>query len=70
MHLLQAGNPSVVIRDILGHADINTTSIYARADLEMKRRALEKAVDISPPATKNLTSWKANKSLMDWLHNL
>lgn len=40
MHLLQAGNPSIVIRDILGHADIKSTETYARADMEMKRLAL------------------------------
>jgi integrase/recombinase XerD len=40
MHLLQAGNPAIVIRDILGHADIESTEIYAKADLEMKRHEL------------------------------
>src|SRR5262245_11843885 len=32
MHLLQTGNDLVLIRDILGHSDIRTTEIYARAD--------------------------------------
>ena len=41
MHMLQAGIPIVIIRDILGHVDMKTTEVYARADLEMKRRALE-----------------------------
>ncbi|MCD8336705.1 MAG: site-specific integrase [Lachnospiraceae bacterium] len=43
MHMLQAGNPIVYIRDVLGHTDINTTERYARADTAMKREALEKA---------------------------
>lgn len=43
MHLLQAGVNLIYIRDILGHADIKTTEIYARIDNEMKRKALEKA---------------------------
>jgi hypothetical protein len=43
MHLLQAGVNLVYIRDILGHADLKTTEIYARIDGEMKRRALEDA---------------------------
>ena len=43
MHMLQAGNNIVYIRDILGHSDLNTTERYARADTSMKREALSKA---------------------------
>ena len=43
MHLLQAGNNIVHIRDLLGHADLSTTERYARADPIMKKEALEKA---------------------------
>jgi integrase/recombinase XerD len=43
MHLLHAGVNLVYIRDILGHADLKTTEIYARIDGEMKRKALEEA---------------------------
>lgn len=69
MHLLQAGNPAPVIQAILGHADIRTTNIYAQADLEMKRRALEKAASTtSPPSA--LPSWQEDKSLMNWLRSL
>ena len=68
MHLLQAGNPLVVIRDILGHSDIKSTEIYARADLAMMRRALEKASDT--PARGELPSWQTDKTLMDWLRSL
>lgn len=32
MHLLQSGVNLVYIRDLLGHSDISTTEIYARAD--------------------------------------
>ena len=42
MHLLQSGVSLEIIRDFLGHVDVKTTQIYARANLEMKRRALEK----------------------------
>jgi integrase/recombinase XerD len=68
MHLLQADNPLVVIRDFLGHADIKSTEIYARADLEMKRRALEKASTKSP--TPSLPSWQKDKGLLEWLMSL
>jgi len=47
MHLYEAGVPLPYIRDILGHVDLSTTEIYARASTEAKRRALEAAyVDI------------------------
>ena len=42
-HLLQAGVNLIYIRDFLGHSDIKTTEIYARADTELKRKALENA---------------------------
>ena len=43
MHLLQAGVNLVYIRDILGHVNVQTTEIYARADSKVKREAIEKA---------------------------
>ena len=68
MHLLQAGNPLVVISKILGHTDVKTTEIYARADMEMKRRALSTIADASP--TPDIQSWQKNPDLLEWLHNL
>jgi integrase/recombinase XerD len=43
MHLYQAGMPLALLTEWLGHADPETTLVYAHADTEMKRRALEKA---------------------------
>jgi site-specific recombinase XerD len=68
MHLLQSGNPLVVIRDFLGHVDIKTTEIYARADMEMKRAALNRAVDKSPTA--KLPPWQKDAELLEWLSSL
>jgi site-specific recombinase XerD len=68
MHLLQSGISLEIIRDFLGHVDIKTTQIYARANLEMKRKALEKISE--PSMISNLPSWKKNKDLLDWLHSL
>lgn len=42
MHLLQAGVDVNVIRAWLGHVSLDTTHQYVEADVEMKRRALEK----------------------------
>jgi site-specific recombinase XerD len=68
MHLLQAGNPATVIQSILGHADIRSTDIYARADMKMKRHALQKAAEMAPSV--KLQSWRDNKGLMEWLSSL
>ncbi|MDE6672792.1 MAG: site-specific integrase [Ruminococcus sp.] len=43
MHLLQSGVNLVYIRDLLGHSDISTTEIYARADENMNLETLTKA---------------------------
>lgn len=48
--------------------DVKTTQIYARANLEMKRRALEKVADDTP--LPGLPSWQQNKTLLNWLHSL
>lgn len=68
MHLLQSGNPMPAIQAILGHADIKTCMIYASADLEMKRQALERASPMTPPTT--TPSWQSNEPLMAWLRSL
>jgi integrase/recombinase XerD len=63
MHLLSADVNLAYIRDILGHNDISTTEIYARADLSMKRKALEKAVELAPETA----PWTKDANLIDWL---
>lgn len=66
MHLLEAGVNIVYIRDILGHVDVGTTEVYAKANLEMKRTALEKVAHI---ANTNVPSWAADAELLEWLSN-
>ena len=61
MHLYEAGVPLPYIRDILGHVDLSTTEIYARASTEAKRKALEAAYqDI---VTSDLPEWNQDPGL-------
>lgn len=69
MHLLQAGVNLIYIRDLLGHVDISTTEIYARADTEMKRKAIEEAYEPLAPELR-YPDWADDESLMDWLRQL
>ena len=42
MHMLQAGVDLTTIQSWLGHVNLDTTHQYVEADIEMKRRAIEK----------------------------
>ena len=70
MHLLEAGVNLIYIRDLLGHASVTTTEIYARANPEMRRRAIEgRSAGIAPVGAysderkADLISWLKS---MDW----
>ena len=68
MHLLKACVNLVYIRDILGHASIQTTEMYARVDMETKRKVLENAYSNITP--ENLPDWNRDENLLDFLKNL
>ena len=68
MHLLEAGVNSIYIRDFLGHTDLKTTEIYAKSNLEMKRKAIEKA--FPEIISSDLPDWNKDTSLISWLSNL
>jgi integrase/recombinase XerD len=68
MHLYDAGVPLPYIRDILGHVDLSTTEIYARASTEAKRKALEAVYDQVVSA--ELTEWNQDPDLLSWLTSL
>lgn len=64
MHIYEANNNLIYVRDFLGHADIKTTGIYAESSLSMKRKALEQISD-SPEL--DIPSWQQSKDMMSWL---
>jgi integrase/recombinase XerD len=68
MHLLQAGVNLIYIRDFLGHVDLKTTEIYARADTEMKRKAIENAYPELVDST--LPDWSKDQALLSWLSEI
>ncbi|MEX6430896.1 tyrosine-type recombinase/integrase [Ferrimicrobium acidiphilum] len=63
MHLYQAGMPLSYIKDFLGHASVNTTDVYAAADLTMMKRALEKAY-VNDDAFRETPIWQDNEILL------
>lgn len=68
MSLVTAEVDVTVIRSWLGHEKLDTTNIYARANIETKRKALEKVngsrrLDRPP-------RWKREAELLSWLDSL
>ena len=67
MHLLESGVNLIYIRDFLGHESVTTTEIYARANPENKRKAIEKH---SEELSKMVHySSKEKNDLLNWLKN-
>lgn len=70
MHLLQAGVNLIYIRDILGHASIQSTDIYARADSSAKRAAIEQAYTPTIESKVDVGRWETDDGLKCWLKSL
>ena len=56
MHLYQHGMDLTLISQWLGHSKLETTLIYAKADTEKKRKAIEKATDPNSPLRDRLNA--------------
>ena len=69
MHLLQAGYSMIIIRDWLGHVSVTKTEIYARLDIDAKRKILEEAFPIKDNE-QEYPDWTENQTLMDFLKSL
>ena len=66
MHMLRSGVDINLLSFWLGHADINTTHVYAEIDMEMKRRMIEKA---GAPAIAKDAPWQ-QPEILAWLSQL
>lgn len=54
---------------LLGHADVSTTEVCARADEHFKRKALTPAYP-SPTPEPEMPTWHKDFDLLDWLKAL
>ena len=61
MQMLRAGVPLPHIKEFLGHANITTTSVYASADNQMVRDAIQKAAGTTPDLA---PIWKGDDDLI------
>jgi site-specific recombinase XerD len=68
VHLVSAGVDITVIRSWLGHVSLDTTNHYAQANLETKRKALER-VEARCRASKP-PRWRRDTSVLAWLDAL
>ena len=67
MHMLAVDIPIVYIRAFLGHEDISTTMIYARADSRKKNEAIN---NLAPKLIEeNYVDWSKDQDLLDFLNS-
>lgn len=64
MHLYRSGMPLVLLSQYLGHAQVETTMIYAYADTEMKRSAIQKADSMRNIRTVPDAVWADNEEMI------
>ena len=68
MHLVEAGKNLIYIRDFLGHESIETTQVYAKANPEARRKALETMdTRMNTPA---MPDWNDDPDLKSFLKTL
>ncbi len=71
MHLYQHGMDLTLISQWLGHASLETTLVYAHADTEAKRKAIEKAMGSGTGAPEDSSSYTIDdEDLLKQLYGL
>jgi site-specific recombinase XerD len=69
IYLLKAGVDFATISQWLGHASLNTTMRYARADLDLKRQALSQVFPDALPSP-SAGDARADVDIVEWLSRL
>lgn len=59
-----------MIAELLGHADLSTTDIYAKSDLSMKRRGMERFRNSRPTVGSTEEFWRGDKDIIRRLYGL
>ena len=67
VHLLKAGVDIATISQWLGHSGLNVTMRYARADIDMKRQALEQVFPNVAPSANDKMIVGHDGGLLGWL---
>lgn len=72
IHLYRSGMPLPLVSEWLGHAQLETTQIYAYADTEMKREAIQKATGTQNPLKNTDPSpcWRDDDQIIRRLYGL
>ena len=72
IHLYRSGMPLELLSEWLGHSQLETTRIYAYADTEMKRNAIQKATGKHNPLLSNdqTPCWKGDDEIIRRLYGL
>lgn len=68
MHLYRHGMPLQLLAEFMGHASIISTQVYAYADTEMKRKAIEKYQ--GKQEEESLPEWRNDEELIRKLYGL
>jgi site-specific recombinase XerD len=68
VHLTSAKVDPAIIQSWLGHASLDTTNLYAQANLEIKRNAIEQVDGTLRPDKPS--RWKRDQDLLAWLDSL
>lgn len=68
MHMVAAEIPIIYIRDFLGHENISTTMIYAKADTRLKEKAINNLVPKIIKDESSIKEWINDQDLLDFLN--
>jgi len=68
MALVDAGVDLIYIRDLLGHVSVKTTEVYAKANAQLKRKAIEDAGRTLVP--EEVPEWETDSDLKSWLMDM
>lgn len=70
MHLYRNGMPLQLLSEFMGHASLASTQIYAYADTQMKRLAIEKSSQAMEENISTKPAWQTDEEMIRKLYGL